>query len=430
MTLTQLAALDAEAPALLAELESLVERHETWRGRETVNLNAANSVLSATARRMLATRLADKGISGGLGRRHHMGGGVIDEIETIVERVGRQVFRSRFVEYRPASGSLANAMAIASLVDHRDTLMVLGEGAPGHQSYRRDGWGGRLNDVVVDLPFDADALDVDVPALREAAEQARPRLIVLGTALMLFPYDLRPIREVADEIGALVLYDGAHVMGLLGGGIFQDPLREGADLVTGSTQKSLPGPIGGLILTDSAALGERIFDTSTRLVSNYENNRVAALGVALTEMLAFGRAYAEACVANARAFAAALARQGFTPLGAKRGYTETNQVILDAGAGQSAEALTETWEKANIIATAMHLPSARPIVGQLMAGVRLGVQEVTRLGMGPAEMARIAELMRRAADGEDAAQVAAHATDLVQAFPTVYYTFENPTPPL
>jgi len=421
-------AADAEIVArdIVNRLTALVEQHEAWRGRGTLNLNAANNVLSPTARRMLSTRLADKGMSGGLGRRHHMGGGIIDEIETLVVNLGQRLFGARYVEYRPASGSIANALAIAALVDADATLMVLGEGAPGHQSYRRDGWGGRLARRVVDLPFDYAALDVDPVELQRSVEATRPRLIILGTALLLFPYNLAPIRQAADSVGALVMYDGAHAMGLLAGGAFQAPLAEGADLVTGSTQKSLPGPIGGLILTLAPELGERIFDVCTHLVSNYENNRTLALGVAFAELLAFGRAYAAACIANAQSLARALETLGFKPLGAQRGYTQTNQVILDVSDRGSANTLSETWERANIITTAMHLPSPIPAAGRPPDGIRLGVQEVTRLGMGATEMHRIADLMHRAAGVDDPQTVAADATDLVRSFPTVYYTFENP----
>jgi glycine hydroxymethyltransferase len=417
------------AQDLLASLNALADEHDTWRGHETVNLNAANSVLSPAARRLFPTRLADKGISGGLGRRHHMGGRFIDEIESIVVELGRRVLRAEHVEYRPASGSIANALALGSLVDLGDTIMTLGEGAPGHQSYRRDGWGGRLVQRVVDLPFDHEALDVDVAALRHAALEARPKLLVIGTQMMLFPYNLAPIREIADEVGSLVMYDGAHVMGLMAGGAFQDPLREGADLITGSIQKSLPGPIGGLILTDSTELGERIFDNCTRLVSNYENNRVAVLGVTLAEMETFGSAYAAACNANAQAQAYAHAERGFTPLGEGRGYTASNQVILDLGNHTSADAVTERWERANIIATAVTLPAAGPATGHAPNGIRIGVQELTRLGMGAAEMEALAGLMREAADASGPDGIASRATEMVTAFPTVYYCFEHPHPP-
>jgi glycine hydroxymethyltransferase len=154
-----------------------------------------------------------------------------------------------------------------------------------------------------------------------------------------------------------------------------------------------------------------------------------ALGIALVELSAFGRAYAAACIANARALAGALAERGFAPLGAARGYTQSNQVLLDVGAQGSADDLAGRWERANVIVTAVHLPSPRPRQGRPPDGIRIGVQELTRLGMGAAEMARVADLMRRAADGQDASAVGAEVADLVRSFPTVYYCFENPAPP-
>jgi glycine hydroxymethyltransferase len=416
------------AQAQAERLADLAGQHDAWRGRTTLNLNAANNVLSPAARLMLPTRLADKGISGGLGRRHHMGGGLIDEMERIVVELAQQLFDAPHVEYRPASGSIANALAIAALTGPDDTLMVLGEAAAGHQSYRRDGWGGRLARRVVDVPFDADRMDVEPAALQAAVETNRPALIIVGTAMFILPYDLAPIIEAARSVGARVMYDAAHPLGLIAGGIWQNPLREGVDLLTGSTQKSLFGPIGGLIVTRSDALGERLFDECTRLVSNYENNRVMALGVALAEMAAFGHAYAAACVANAQALATALAERGFQPLGAERGYTRSNQVLLRVAESVSADAVVERWEAANIIATAMALPrpanDARPV-----NGIRLGVQELTRLGMGKSEMQRVADLLQQAGAGlSDSAAVRRQVADLVSAYPTVYYCFEHPTP--
>src|SRR5205085_3780193 len=136
-----------------------------------------------------------------------------------------------------------------------------------------------------------------------------------------------------------------------------------------STQKSLPGPIGGLILSQSPELGERIFDVCTRLVSNYENNRAAALGVTFAEMAAFGGAYAAAMIANAQALAQALAERGFTPLGSGRGYTQTNQVLLDVSDRGPADDLAERMEQANIIVTAVHLPSPKPSTGRPTDGI-------------------------------------------------------------
>src|SRR4051812_48038334 len=121
MTLAESSAM-TDARDLFDRLNALAEQHEDWRGRTTLNLNAANSVLSGAARRVLSTRLADKGISGGLGKRHHMGGGIIDEIEAVVVEVAQSLFGATHVEYRPTSGSIANALALAALLRRGDTL--------------------------------------------------------------------------------------------------------------------------------------------------------------------------------------------------------------------------------------------------------------------------------------------------------------------
>lgn len=419
-------AMTASAGALAERLAELASEHDAWRGRATLNLNAANNVLSPAARRMLPGRLADKGISGGLGRRHHMGGRLIDEMEQIVLDLGRQLFKADYVEYRPASGSIANALAMASLTTSDDTLMVLGESAAGHQSYRRDGWGGRLARRVVDVPFDAERLDVDLDVFREALERARPALVVVGTAMFIMPYELAPLREAAHAAGAKLMYDGAHPLGLIAGGAWQNPLDADADLLTGSTQKSLFGPIGGVIVTRSASLGASIFDECTKLVSNYENNRVMALGVAFAEMAAFGAAYAAACIKNARALATQLAWRGFQPLAADRGYTRSNQVLLQVDGAVSADDVVQRWEAADIVATAMALPRAatEPPVN----GIRLGVQELTRLGMGPADMVYVAELLSRAATDDALDAVRHDVHELVGSFPTVFYCFEHSYP--
>jgi glycine hydroxymethyltransferase len=427
MVAEQTTAQQTTARLLAERLAELATEHDAWRGRATLNLNAANNVLSPAARRMLPGRLADKGISGGLGRRHHMGGHLIDEMEQIVLDLGRELFDAPYVEYRPASGSIANALAIASVTKPEDTLMVLGEAAAGHQSYRREGWGGRLARTVVDVPFDADRLDVDLAAFQQALERFRPALVVVGTAMFILPYDLAPLRAAADASGTKLMYDGAHPLGLIAGGAWQNPLDGNADLLTGSTQKSLFGPIGGLIVTRSDALGPAIFDECTRLVSNYENNRVMALGVAFAEMAAFGHAYAAACIDNARALAVGLAERGFEPLAAERGYTQSNQVILRVNTDVSADDLVQRWEAANIVATAMALPRDATRT-QPTNGIRLGVQELTRLGMGPDDMDRVAELLREAAAGSRTETAGRAVVDLVQAFPTVYYCFEHPYP--
>jgi glycine hydroxymethyltransferase len=402
------------------------DEHGRWRTGRCLNLIAANNVMSVPARMALASRLADKPISGALGRRHHMGGRYVERIESCVVELGRRLFRAKTFEYRPMSGSLANAAAVYGLVRDGDTVLALPPGAICHQSHRVPCL--HLGVRLVDIPFDFTDLDVDLDGLRRVARAERPRLIMLGNQQVLFPYSLAAIRAIADEVEALVLYDGAHPLGLIAGGQFQDPLEEGAHLLTGSTQKSLPGPIGGIVMTGDEGLGKVVADTVSSLFSNYHNNRVLALGVTLAEMVAFGRFYAEACVSNARVLAEALTMEGFRLVGAHKGYTRSNQVIADLTKEGDARPLAHAWEAANLMTSLVHLPSPSLRPDQPPNGLRIGVQEVTRLGMGATEMKTIARLMGRVAKKESAENVTKEVAELASRFQDVCYCFEAPVP--
>jgi len=241
---------------------------------------------------------------------------------------------------------------------------------------------------------------------------------VLGASEMLFPHPVRELAEAARDVGATLYYDGAHVLGLIAGGRFQDPLGEGAEILTGSTHKSFSGPQGGIILArsaDEAARNvSRMLDSPPLLQSGYHLNRVAALGMALMEAREFGRAYAAQIEANARALARALHGRGVPVQGAARGFTRSHQVILDLGGSYlspKAFAVKDTLERAGIIADAV---------------VRLGVQEVTRLGMREPEMERIAGLIARlVVDREPPERVGREVAELMSGYRNYGFCFES-----
>jgi glycine hydroxymethyltransferase len=403
--------------ALAERLQDLAAAHESWRGRTTLNLNAASNVMSPAARASLSGRLADKGVAGTVGRRRHPGAQLVDQIEAQIEAVALNLYGAEAAELRAPSGNLANGIAFAAFLEPGDTVLALPAGV-AHQSHRDDGWPGRLGATVADLPYDFDRMDVDLDAAAEVVRRTKPRLIVVGSQFLLFPYRLRELRMLADTVGAVVVYDAAHVLGLIAGRTFQDPLREGAHVVTGSTQKSLPGPVGGLILSANRELGDRVSAAASTFVSNYQNNRVLSLGITLTEMLAFGSDYADACVRNAQALSAALARRGLEPHCPERGWTRSSQILLDLGASDHAAQITHRWEQSAIMTTPVLMQLKAP--PSIAIGARLGVQEVTRLGMGPDEMEVIADLITGTPTAET-------VTALVQSFPDVQYCFTPPS---
>jgi len=203
------------------------------------------------------------------------------------------------------------------------------------------------------------------------------------------------LRKACDQVGAKIIYDAAHVFGLIAGGMFQDPLKEGADIITTSTHKTFPGPQGGMILGNiDEALAKKI-QTAVfpGFSSNHHLHRIPALAGALSEMRQFGRDYSLQIVKNAKVLAQTLCNSGFNVLGEKRGFTETHQVVVNLGepgaGGEAALAL----EKANIILNKNIIPGdgTNP---RNPRGIRIGVQEMTRFGMKEEEMKQIAKFIK------------------------------------
>jgi glycine hydroxymethyltransferase len=212
------------------------------------------------------------------------------------------------------SGSAANGIALAALTAPGDTILVVGKRHYGHYTCSQEGYPKYLGLRVENIPFMEKGLEIDLDALKVKAEKLRPRLLVVGTSIVSFPVALEGVRKIADEVGAKILYDGAHVLGLIAGERFQDPLAEGADILTGSTQKTFPGPIGGVIACNCEAISEKVSLATSSMFSNYCNNRVAALAMSAAEMIRFGVVYAAQVVKNAVAMAEALRLEGLPVL--------------------------------------------------------------------------------------------------------------------
>jgi glycine hydroxymethyltransferase len=414
------------AAAVAARLDQLVESHTAWRDSGTVNLNAATNSLSPRARAALSTSFAEKGISSGLHSRHHQGGRYLDAAEELIAERTTRMFHGAATDLRPPTGSLANAITIAASVPKDATIMVGSASALGHFSLREAGWGGRLTARVVPVPFEPDGVSLDEDALLASVRRDRPAMIVVGSQAMLFPLDLALLRRAADQVGALVVYDAAHPLGLIAGGAFQSPLEEGADIITSSTQKSFPGPVGGVIITRSAATMTPIYDASNQYMSNYQNNRVLSFGYAVAEMEAFGPEYAAATVRNARVLADAFADNGLTPLFAERGATRSNLFLVPWGTHEEAEAFARRCEEADLIVSTTLIPGEDP---PHPFGLRIGVHDVTRHGMGPDALTELGALVGRLAhETGSVAAVRLRMAELAADFSSVYYSFENGLP--
>src|SRR5438128_926406 len=245
----------AKEPVAVAErLEELVARNRTIHQVECVNLNPASNVMNPRAEAMLSAGLGTRASLGYPGEKYETGVEALEEIEVIAAARAAEVFAAPYVEVRVGSGALANLYAFMATCRPGDTIIAPPADIGGHVTHHAAGSAGLYGLRTVAAPVDAEQYTVDVAALRTLAHEVRPRLITVGGSLNLFPHPVSEVRAVADEVGALVLFDAAHQCGLIAGGAWPNPLQQGARLMSMSTYKSLGGPAGGLIVTDDAEL--------------------------------------------------------------------------------------------------------------------------------------------------------------------------------
>ena len=415
--------VDTSKPeAVLQTVERIVRENDEWRTRKCINLNAAESVLSPRANLLLQSDLERRAAPGELGARHHKGARYVDQLDAIVTEQAKKVFRVSFAEHRPVTTSVANALALRSLTNVGDTIMAL-EAPRGHPSWRQQGYAGFRGLNILDIPFDYAEWNIDLVKLRQLTEKltTRPKVFVVGTSVFLFPHPLKEIVEIASEVGAKVWYDAAHVLGLIAGGRFQDPIAEGAYMMTGTTSKTLSGPMGGVILHNDPALDKDIRSNLPGFISTLGHQRTAALAATLAEMSVFGADFAAQIISNAKVLARALDEEGFDVVGRKNGYTESHTILFDVSKQGGGDRVSGLFEKGNIVSSAYKVWSP----DEAWAGVRIGVTEVTRLGMKEAEMKQIARFMRQLArEQEDPENVAKEVADFRGQFTKVRFCFD------
>ncbi|GAB4305429.1 MAG: serine hydroxymethyltransferase [Promethearchaeota archaeon] len=411
----------------LAKVDALVQRQEEWRGRgrRTINLIASENVLSPRARKTLDTDFHHRYAEGPIGDREYQGVACVDELEQMCVDLTLELFGAQHAEVRGISGTIANLAIYYGLTKPGDELFTLSVPHGAHISFRSFGTAGCRGLRVKDIPFDVEKLNVDVERLETAILEERPAMVTLGGSLFLFPHPVEHVKKICEDLPTLVHYDASHVLGLVAGGLFQDPLREGADVVMGSTHKTFPGPQGAIVYTNV----EKIHGKVQRavfpgLTSSHHLWRLPALVVTLLEELEFGKEYARRIVANAKRLAHELHRRGFFVLGKDLGYTESHQVVLNVGELGNGARVAETLEKANVICNKNLIWTDSVDDAKDPSGIRLGVQEMTRFGMGESEMAEIAEIFERVLMLDQSPEkVAKDATELASRFTQVQYCF-------
>src|ERR1051325_802429 len=416
-------------PIDAAEAVRAAAKRSTQLFRDGLPMIASENIVSPRVAEMLVTDLHGRYAEGLPGKRYYQGCQDFDTIEALGMDLAQKVFRCRFANIQSTSGTVSNLAVLKSLSKPGDAITAVSTADGGHISHAPMGAVGMRGLELHTYPWDVERMEPDLDGSLKLIREVRPKLAWFGQSMFLFPTPMKELAAAAHEVGSTVVYDGAHVLGLIGGGQFQDPLREGADVLTGSSHKTFPGPQGGFVLRDTAdeklqrKLHSGVFPG---VVSSYHLHHVAGKVVALAEFQEYGAAYAKDTVANAQALGAALASEGFDVLAEERGFTKSHQVVtrhgaVDSGAGKQAAA---TLEEAGIITNMNMLPGDTKATNP--SGVRIGVQELTRVGMGKGEMSQVARFYARALlKGEDPKKVKADVKAFKARFQAVKYCF-NP----
>ncbi|MEM0271447.1 MAG: serine hydroxymethyltransferase [Thermoprotei archaeon] len=426
--------MPSEAMRYVEEARRIVSEQNDWRGKMTLNLIASENVMSQGAASLYNSDFEHRYAEGEINERYYEGTKYVDQIEALLEEALRKLFKCTYVNFKPVSGAQANLAVFYAYAKPGDSVMSLDVPSGGHISYREFGAAGCRGLTVHDIPFDPYKLEVVLDELRGKVRTAKEklRIVTLGGSLFLFPHPVREIatilREEAPDQDVVIHYDAAHVLGLIAGGVFQDPLREGAQVVSSSTHKTFPGPQGGLILGEGltdrkvSAIRKAVFPG---LVSNHHLHRLPALLYVTAEMLEFGREYAAQTVRNAKRLAKALDELGFKVLGREKGYTESHQVAFDASTIGGGSYVASKLAEANIIVNKNLLPGENSKNSKNPSGIRIGVQEITRFGMKEEEMERIAHMMADVIlNKTEPSRVAEDVYRLRADFPIIVYTFD------
>jgi fluorothreonine transaldolase len=416
--------VSADSLLTLSEITRLIAGEEAGE-QEVLHLTANETVLSPTAQRVLSTRLANRYLLEHLDMREDSpsrlgnflfrGLDGINAIERSATEVCRRMFGAEYAEFRCLSGIHAMQTSFVALSRPGDMIMRVSTKDGGHflselicRDFGRPSCTYAFSDIG----------EIDLDRTRQVVERERPRLLYIDAMNYLFPFPLRELKEMVGDVP--IVFDASHTLGLMAGGQFQDPLREGADVLQANTHKTLFGPQKGLILGRSRGLMERIsYTLSNALVSSQHTATTMALFIALHEAYQFGRAYAARVVENARYLAGALHRRGVPIVAADRGFTRNHMLFIDLRSLGAGPALLHRLLRANISAN-------RLVAFEHVDTIRLGVQEITRRGYGWDDLDRIADwIAALLLEDEPPERIRRQVIELVQSHPDIGFCAED-----
>jgi glycine hydroxymethyltransferase len=390
---------------MTTNIERLVGAHDAWRLRRAINLIPSENAASPAVRRILASDLASRyslpmnqEVHGVMVENAYRGVLFSQEIVEQATKLARGVFRARHAFLDPLAGHIASILMLASTCKRGDTILCMDSADGGYDGYNQPYIPDILGLKARYLPYDSKNGTVDAEGSAAMVRKVRPALVVLGSSYLPFPHPVKEIADACREADAWLGYDAAHVLGIIPS--FQDPLREGADIVVGNTHKTFWGPQGGIVLTDDEGIAAEVTKNLTwRFLDNTHLNRIAATGQALLEWKRHGKRYAAQVVKNSRALGRELDALGYPLRYGHRGFSASHQLIIDQKlytkfAGTDVNTAAKRLEKCDVVTDA---------VG------RIGVQEVTRMSLAEKDMGELAGVI---ADGARGKNVKARAAKL------------------
>lgn len=379
----------------VTDIEDLIGSQNDWRN-QCINFIASENVVSQRVRAQSGSDFAHRYAEGHPGERYYRGTSYIDEIENQLKTNLKIMFECDHTEVRPISGTNANEAVFSRLLSTGDVVMVNSTPGGGHISHHKEGSLGKFTKNIIDVPLTKDGYHMDLENTAYLIEKAKPKMIVVGKSLFLFPEPVADLAGICQQYGTLIMYDAAHVLGLIAGKRFQHPLLEGAFLMTASTHKTYFGSQRGVILSNMEENYWRKIDRGAfpGSSSNHHLDTLAQMAIATYEMMEFGEQYAEDTIKNARALATALDSCGFDVQGKEFGFTDSHQVAVNVKKFRGGEKVSKTLEINDIILNMNMLPHEPLRNHDRPEGIRIGVQEMTRFGMDEQAMGRIAELIK------------------------------------
>jgi glycine hydroxymethyltransferase len=432
-----------DMPEIVFDLIQATKKHEQYREKECVNMIASEGIKSPAVCQMLdmshdlATRYAegDNDMTGHVKKRFYQGQKYMSQIEDLACDAIKNLFGTTWADVRLISGTHANTATFKglSLASKNNKMVVTPLSCGAHISHDYTGLAGSILGIDnINHVYDINEFNIDAEKSAYVIRAAKPGIVTFGGSLFLFPHPIKELREVCQEVGAYIAYDAAHVLGLIAGGQFQDPLREGADFITASTHKTFPGPQGGVIMgnPDTPAKEKAVKKIQHAVfpltASSTHLGRLPALGVACLEMKVYGKDLAAQIVKNAQTAGQYLCENGVKVLAEHKGFTRSHQIALDVRGFGGGNRIAQDLEDANIILNKNLLPYDDQSTKADPSGLRIGFQDVTRCGFGAGDIKHLCDLMLDVIkEKRTPAQVKVDVLALKKEFSGVKYGFQT-----